>query len=61
MVLREVMEYAGTLDIYIAEKGCNWFTKCLVYKWKATSNQVVNAESIRNFKRRFDKFMDDDA
>ena len=43
------------------EIGRNWFTNRVVDEWNGLSGHVVGAESISSFKRRLDKFMDEDG
>ena len=42
------------------EIGRNWFTNRVVDEWNGLSEHVVGADSISCFKRRLDKFMDED-
>ena len=39
--------------------GKNWFTNRVVNEWNRLGEHVVSAETIDSFKRRLDKFMDD--
>ena len=45
---------------FIKEIGRNWFTNRVVDDWNRLSQQVVSAQTIGNFKRRLDSFMDGD-
>ena len=38
----------------------NWFTNRVVDDWTRLSQQIVSAQTIGSFKRRFDCFMDGD-
>ena len=40
--------------------GRNWFSNRVVNDWKGFSNLIVSAETMGSFKRRLDKFMDED-
>ena len=50
------------LDNIMSKKGMmrNWLTDRVVDDWNGLSNDIVSAELIGNFKRRLDKFMDED-
>ncbi|KAG7166732.1 RNA-directed DNA polymerase from mobile element jockey-like 30 [Homarus americanus] len=41
------------------EIGRNWFTNRVVDEWNKLSNFVVSAGTLKSFKRRLDRFMDD--
>ena len=41
------------------EIGRNWFSN-LVDEWNGLSNHAISAETMGSFKRRLDKFMDED-
>ena len=38
----------------------NWFSNRMVDEWDRFSNHIVSAETIGSFKRRLDKFMNED-
>ena len=40
--------------------GRNWFSNRVVDKWNRLSNYIVSVETMVSFKRRLDKFMDED-
>ena len=42
------------------EIGWNWFSNRVVDEWNGRSNYIVSAETMGSFKRRLDKFMDED-
>ncbi len=42
------------------EIGKNWFTNRVVEEWNKLSKKVVSARTINCFKRRLDKYMDED-
>ena len=37
-----------------------WFSNRVVDEWKELSNHIVSAETMGSFKRRLDKFIDED-
>ena len=45
---------------YRKEIGKNWFTNRVVNEWNRLSRQVVSANTIDCFKKRLDRFMDND-
>ena len=48
------------LDL-IKRIGRDWFTNRVVDDWNRLSQQVVSVQTIGNFKRRLDDFMDGDG
>ena len=42
------------------EIGRNWFYNMVVNGWNRLSNHIVSGETMGSFKRRLDKFMDED-
>ena len=45
---------------FMKDVGKNWFTNRVVGEWNKLSEYVVGAETIDSFKKRLDKFMDND-
>ena len=41
------------------DTGKNWFSNRVVDEWNGLSSQVVGARTIESFKRRLDKYMDE--
>lgn len=54
--------YSGLVnaDLRERERRQNWSTNSVAHKWNWLSSQVVSATIIDGFKKRLDKFMDDD-
>ena len=42
------------------EMGRNWFSNRVVDEWNRLNNHIVDAQTLGSFKRRLDKFMDED-
>ena len=42
------------------EIGRNWFSNKVVYEWNRLSNRIVSGQTLGSFKRRLNKFMDED-
>ena len=42
------------------EIGKNWFSNRVVDEWDRLGNHIVSAQTLGSFKRRLDKFMDEE-
>ena len=46
--------------MFMKEIGRNWFSNMVVGEWKELGNYIISAETKGSFKKRLDKFLDEE-